>query len=267
MMSLPTTLVPDIKTSAVRRILTRAGKAAAVYRVSERGETGVPLFTLRDKSYGPGNLQRQFRQQVRAAASTLEARECAWGDWEVAALRCDRDTLSRHGRTPRAAHPLLSPQGRARVAVAAAAVPGLRVHACFRGGEIVAYLVHLTLGEICEGLLAQRCDAPADSPGRHASHLLYFSFARSAMARPEISAVCVGRQSVPPNGPLARFKRHAGFVPEPCHLRIRLHPFLAPLLENRAACALLRMIRNGFAGKFPALTNLEVLERSALRGR
>jgi hypothetical protein len=267
MMSIPTTHVPGIGTSAVRRLLARTGKAAAIYGVSEPGETSVDLFMLRDKSYDLGHLQRQFRQHVRTAASALQVRECSWDEWRYAALRCDGDTLSRHRGAGRATHPLLSMEGRGCIASAAAAVPGLRLHACFCGEEIAAYLVHLTLGETCEGLLAHRRDAPGTSPARHASHLLYFSFAQSAIARPEISAVCVGRQSVPANEPLAQFKRHAGFAAELCHLRIHLHPVLAPFLENRAASAFLQTIRTVFSGKVPALRNLEVLECSARCGR
>lgn len=266
-MSIPTATVPDIGAAQVRGILLRTGKVAAVYRASEPGETTVPLFVLRDKNYDYRNLQRQFRQQVRAAQSSMSARECTWEEWRVGALPCDRDTLSRHHGVVSATHPLLTDEGRARIAAAAASVPGLRVHACFGVKGIEAYLVHLTIGETCEGLLAQRRSAPRDARERFASHLLYFAFARAAVARPEISAVCVGRESVPANAPLAQFKRHAGFAPEACHVRVRLHPVFAPLLENRAASAFLRMIRNSFAGKLSGLTNLEVLERSALRAR
>lgn len=267
MMSIPTTHVPGIETSAVRRLLARTVKAAAIYRVSEQGETSVPLFMLRDKSYDLDHLQRQFRQKVLAAAPALQVRECSWEEWRIAASRCDRDTLTRHRRAVPVSHPLLLSAGRERIARVAALVPGLRIHACFYGDEIVAYLAHLTFGDICEGLLAHRCDARGISPARHASHLLYFSFAQSAIARPEISAVCVGRQSVPANEPLAQFKRHAGFAVEPCYLRIHLHPVLAPFLENRAASAFLQTIRTVFSGKVPALRNLEVLECSARCGQ
>lgn len=267
MMSIPTTHVPRVETSAVRRLLARTGKAAAVYRVSEQGETSVALFMLRDKSYDLDHLQRQFRQKVLAAAPALQVRECSWEEWRIAASRCDRDTLTRHRRAVPVSHPLLLSAGRERIARVAALVPGLRIHACFYGDEIVAYLAHLTFGDICEGLLAHRWEFDRASPARFASHLLYFSFAKTALARPEISSVCVGRQSVPANESLARFKRQAGFLDEPCHLRIRLHPRVAPLVENRAAAAILRKIRSSFAGRIPVLNNLEVLERSAFHGQ
>jgi len=266
MMSIPTMLVPRIETSAVRHLLSRTGKVAAVYRTIEPGDTTVPIYMLRDKNYGLGHLQRQFRQKVLAAAPALQVRECSWEDWRISASRCDRDTLSRHHSAVSVAHPLLSSEGREQIAQAAMAVPGLRIHACFYGNEIVAYLAHLNLGETCEGLLAHRCKFDSPSPARFASHLLYFSFAQAAFARPGISSVCVGRQSVPANESLARFKRHAGFMEEPCHLRIRLHPLVAPLVENRAASAMLRRIRAGLGGKIPLLKNLEVLERSEHRG-
>jgi hypothetical protein len=115
--------------------------------------------------------------------------------------------------------------------------------------------------------LANRVDSISGAADRHASHLLYFSFAQSALARADVHAACVGRQSIPANEPLARFKRHAGFQPEPCHLRIRLHPLLAPLLENPAALAFVRRVRLALSKKIPPLANLEVIERAGLRAR
>ena len=265
LMSSPTVLLPDVAESSVRALLRHTGKLAAVYGTKDAEAIRVPLFTLRDKNYDLANLQRQFRQQVRAAASRMEARECTWDEWSAAASRCDRETLVRRGKVVAANHPLLTPRGRERIVEAATAIPELRVHACFLNDEIVAYLVHLTLGETCEGLLAHRCETAHDSFDRFASHLLYFSFAKVALARPEVRAVCVGRQSVPANATLARFKCHAGFQPEPYHLRIRLHPLLAPVLENRIAAMLMRSIRIGLAKRLPDLTNVEVLERAGHR--
>ena len=265
MMSIPTTITPVISDSQVRKILFRSGKFAAVYRVEKPEGTTVPVFLLRDKNYGLNHLQRQFRQQVIGASSRMEARECSWEEWRDLALRCDRETFQRRGGM-RGAHPLLLHAVREQAVGAARSVPGLHIHACFCGGEIVAYLVYIIFDGMCEGLLANRVDSIRDSADRHSAHLLYYSFAQSALARPDVQAVSVGRQSVPANEPLGRFKRHAGYLFEPCHLRIRLHPVLAPFLENRVALALLRTIRTNFSKKNPALTNLEVLERSALRG-
>jgi hypothetical protein len=266
MMSIPTAVIPEISDAEVRKILTRTGKLAGVYRVAKAEGTTVPVFLLRDKNYGLASLQRQFRQQVVSASSRLEARECSLEEWQTLAVRCDRETFRRRMGPAGDSHPLLSPEVRQRAVCAARSVPGLRIHACFSGGEIVGYLVHLTFGGMCEGLLANRVDSMAGAVDRHASHLLYFSFAQSALARTEVQAVCVGRQSIPANEPLGRFKRHAGYLFEPCHLRIHLHPWLAPFLENHVASALMRRIRLRLAGKFPALSNLEVMERAGVRG-
>jgi hypothetical protein len=260
MMSLPTTLIPSVTDTEVRGILSRTGKLAAVYRVAGPSDVTVPVFMLRDKNYGAANLQRQFRQHVDRASSGMEARECTWEEWEAAALRCDRDTLTRHGSPPEALQRVLSVESRRQIAAVAQGIPGLRIHACFRGDEIAAYLVHLTFGGVCEGLLAKRVEALHDSVLRCASHLLYFAFAQSAMARPDVEVVCVGRGSVPAQDSLSQFKRHAGFQSESCHLRIRLHPVVAPFLENRAASGLMRFIRSGLSGKVPVLSSLEVLE-------
>lgn len=267
MMSTPSVVIPNLEAQAVRQILSRTGKWAAVYRSEEPGELTVPLYTIRDKNYDLAHLQRQFRQQVRSASLTLQARECSWEEWQHEGLRCDFETLRRRGNASPKSFELLTPEGRERIASKAVLVPSLKIHACFEKKGMVAYLVHLEIGDVSEGLLAHRCDASHESPSRFASHLLYFTFAKAALAMPDITAVSVGRQSVPANEPLARFKRHAGFDVEPCHLRVRLHPLLAPILENQLAATLFRKIRVALSKKIPALTNLEVLELAALRSR
>lgn len=263
-MSVLSTVPTGIADREVRSILSRTRKLAAVYRVAAGAGLEVPMFVLRDKDYGPANLQRQFRQHVERASSFLEARECSWEEWETRALDCDRQTLARQGGSPKPGVGLLCPEVRRRIVEAAGAVPRLRIHACFHGKQIAAYLVHVALGEMCEGLLAHRVDSEKGSPTRHASHLLYYSFARAAISDPDIQAVCVGRQSIPAKESLTRFKRHAGFLPEPCHLRFRLHPLLAPFLENQFSAALLKRVRMGLSGKIPALANLEVIEQAGL---
>lgn len=260
LMSVPTTLVPQCTDAGVRSLLVHTGKIAAVYRVPGPDAAIVPAYYLRDKAYDAAQLQRQFRQQVRLASSRMDVRSADWSEWVRGAVRCDRETLSRYRQGAR--HPLLSAVQRETIAEAARATPGLSLHACFLRREIVAYLIHLTLGHTCEGLFVHRCET-IDPDRRFASHLLYHGFAREMIRRPEINAICVGRQSVPANHSLEAFKRHAGFKPEACHLRVRLHPRLAPLLENRLAAQTFAALRHRLAASFPVLSNLEVLEKAA----
>lgn len=261
----PTVLVPEIDDGAVRALLRQTRRLAAVYGGSRSEGTTVPLFNLRDKSYDQKNLQRQFRQHVIKASQTLETRACTWEEWVTAALTCDRETLVRRGQPATTVAPLLREAGRRAVADLAATIPDLQIQACFLGPEIVAYLVHLTLGSVCEGLMIHRRDARAEPRAQHASHLVYFAFARAAMARPEVQLVCVGRGSVPPNTALASFKRHAGFREEPYHLRFRLHPWMAPALESRLGARLVSGLRHNPIWRPPVLANLEVIERASLR--
>ena len=128
MMSNPSLLVPNFEGKGVRRIFSQAGKLAAVYRMDQPGKTTVPLFTLRDKTYNLGHLQRQFPQQVRSAPSMMEVRECSWEEWRFGALHCDSDSLRRHGRQDARRHPLLTPEGSERIAAATALARALSVH-------------------------------------------------------------------------------------------------------------------------------------------
>lgn len=263
----PTMLLPDLREKEVRGLLWRTKKLAAIYGVSQDEGATVPVYVLRDKSYDLKNLQRQFRQHVVRAQKVLEARECTWKEWETAAVRCDEETLLRRGMDSKASHPLLSPDGRSKVVSIAERIPELRIQACFYGDEIVAYLVHLTMGSVCEGLMIHRRDDRAEDYCRDASHLVYYTFAKAAMARPEIQTVCVGRQSVPAKDALAGFKRHAGFEEVPYPLRFRLNSFIAPVFETRLGARMLRAVRETFGRKVPALGNLEVMERASIRSR
>ncbi len=263
--SSPTVLIPNIEDKPVRRLLWDTRRLAAVYGSTQTEGTCVSAYVLYDKSYDLKNLQRQFRQHVIKASKTLVVRECSWDEWIVAAQKCDEETLERRGTSNVASSPLLNHEGRQTIARIAATISELRIQACFFGDEIVAYLVHLTMGSVCEGLMIHRCDDSPESPARYASHLVYFHFAKEQITRPEITQVCVGRQSVPHNPTLSSFKRHAGFIEEPYYLRFRLHPLFAPLIENRASARVLKSLRQALAGRLPFLTNLEVLERASLR--
>lgn len=265
LVSTPTMLLPDVRDQDVRSLLWKTGKLAAVYGASRSEGTTVPVSVLRDKAYDAGSLQRQFRQHVVRASKTLEARECSWGEWETAAARCDEQTLARRGIAGPSSHPLSSREGRRKVVAVAERIPGLRIQACWLDDQIAAYLVHLTMGSVCEGLMVHRCDGDTAHPTRDASHLVYYTFAREAMARPEIRLVCVGRQSVPPKSDLAGFKRHAGFEEVAYPLRFRLHRMIAPVIENRVGAGVLRAVRAALSSRVPALRNLEVMERAGLR--
>ncbi len=260
-----TTVLPEIDDWAVRSLLRQTRRLAAVYGGSRPEGTTVPVYNLRDKSYDEKTLQRQFRQHVIKASKALEVRPCSWEEWVAAAVTCDRETLVRRGYAATADAPFLSAEGRRAIASLAASIPGLQIQACFSGTEIAAYLVHLTMGSVCEGLMIHRRDTLTDPGVQHASHLVYFAFARAAMARPDVLRVCVGRGSVPPNDPLASFKRHAGFSEEPYHLRFRLHPWMAPALESRLGARVLKGLRDNPLWRPPVLANLEVMERASLR--
>jgi hypothetical protein len=264
-MATPTTILPDLNDKEVREVLGKMGRIVAVYGTATNEGTVVPMYTLRDKTYDFKNLQRQFKQQVNKAMQELESRECTWEEWQTLGKRCDQETLQRRGQSLNPNHPLLSDEGRKKIASIAVKIPNLRIHACFYQNEIAAYLVHLTFGSICEGLITNRREGAVEPAVKYASHLLYYTFSKEAISRPEVQMVCVGRQSVPPNETLARFKAHAGFSNEPYYLSFRMQKYLAPVFERKLTAKMLQLIRSKLGVKVPALGNLEVIERSSLR--
>lgn len=264
MMSIPTLVIPKVRRTDVDQLLLKTGKLASVYGVENTDGMSVPLYVLTDKNYGWNHLQRQYRQQVKKASLHMTARPCTWIEWEQSASRCDSNTLSRRGKKTRANHPLLNAKGRSKISEIAQSIPELGLYGCFCGREIVAYIAYLKVGSICEGIFAHRCNDD-EASSRYAAHLLFFEFARFAIGCESTELVCVGRQSVPANKSLERFKLHAGFEAVPYFLRMQMHPYVTPFLQNRLSEFLLYSIRKVLSPRFSSFSNLEVLERACCR--
>ncbi len=244
--------------SGIRALLRRRRRLAAIFCTAEPSGKTVPHFALAVEEAAGVAVQRQFAQHVKRAARHGHVRRLTWREWQLQARACDRASLARHGT---ADAPCLQDDGRRRLAEAAAGDPALVLCGYVTAdGAIAAYLLCRIEGGVCQGLFMHWDDALAEL---RPTHLLYHAARQALLALPGVEVLRIGRQAIPENAGLDRFKRHAGFLPAPCHVGVLVHPFAAPLLERRATAWLLSLIRRRMAPRFPGLAALEVLELAA----
>ena len=79
-------------------MLRRMRRIAALFAVEPGTGVNVSRFVLRDRSYGLHSLQRQFRQQTRAAMGVCEVRPVEWSEMVRKGLPAYRDSQLRRGR-------------------------------------------------------------------------------------------------------------------------------------------------------------------------
>lgn len=256
----PSGAAPTGGVAEIRGLLRRHRRLAAIFCTDQPSGKSVPLFTA-TVGFTAGGARRQFRQQLRVARRLCTVRPLSWEDWRDMALPCDRAALRRQGR---ADAPLLHPAGRAGLAATAATAPELSLLGCFAGDRLAAYLVVRTRGAIRDGLVMHWDDELA---AHHPTHLLYAEAVARLIGEPAIRELRIGRQSLPANPGLDRFKRNAGFEERPCHLAVLLHPWVAPLLETRPAAWLLARLRRLLTPVWPGAAALEVIELAAASRR
>ncbi|MBS7538179.1 GNAT family N-acetyltransferase [Ancylobacter lacus] len=244
--------------SGIRAMLRRERRLAAIFCTGQPSGKTVAHFSLTASRSAAAVVQRQFAQNLKRAAAHGTVRPLDWREWHALALGCDRASLRRHGTI---AAPCLEEEGRRRLAEKAARDPTLVLYGYVtRGGEIAAYLLCRISDGLCQGLFMHWDDALAEL---RPTHLLYHEARKALLARPDVALLRIGRQALPANPGLDRFKRHAGFETTPCHVGVLVHPLAAPLLESRATAWLLGLVRRRLAPRFPALAALEVLECAA----
>lgn len=254
LMTIPGVLPLRPSRMEVQRLLRQSGKMAAVFGCGFETGRVVDSFWVRDRDYGLHSLQRQFRQQVKAAQQVCICRPVDWGEMAALALPVNRETFRRRGRGRTS---MTEPDLWLKYCHAAAALPGYEVMGCFVQGELAAYMVTWVHEGVCFGLHMFWSDAYRAA---HPTHALYYETVRERMVRPGIEAMTVGRQSIPAMTSVDRFKGHAGFVREPCRVGIVLHPAWSWLLANPLCVRGLRALRLRAEPHRPGLKNLEVFE-------
>ena len=201
------------------------------------------LWALRDSSYDWHSLQRQFRQHAVRALSRERVQEIGFDDLFRLGRSANLDTLRRQKRQDRHfSDPVLWRQ----LCDAGKHTKGAGVFASMRPEGLSAYLVYFIVGDTCHGLFSKSRNQARNAGSNHA---LYFIYSRTMIRRSEISRITTGPQAIPPNTPVDRFKKHAGYHLEPYHFAVLLRPRVSTLLLSRPAGALIRAAERLFGSR------------------
>ena len=257
------TSVPYVETIEATRedldeLLRQAGKLAAIFPTPLATGIESTAFWVRDREHGRHSLQRQFLQHVRRGAKECEIRPMDWATLRTKGLTCNIDTMERWGTV---SSPTLREDGWSRFCQAGAAVSGLEAWGCFRGHDLLAYLISFSSGDACEALIMHRAEAAG--PLR-ATHLLLHEFTGMMCQRPELVGVSMGRDWLPKRLSLSRFKSHAGYQAEPIRVAVVLHPAVRRVLGHALTRAALGILRQLTRNRSASFDNLEILEAAAM---
>lgn len=254
--SMPGVLVVKPSPEEVRAVLLRSGRLVALYPSVEAKAQPLVSFVARRHGHSPGRQQRQFRQKLRLGQRFTAVGPLSWQELEGEGLAVNRAAVAARRSNH---HSWCRPQRWLRFCRALAEDPRMTAWGSRVEGRLAAFLLLWQSDRTAHGLALQWDPALAWA---YPTHCLYDGVLDKLFARGHIDAVAVGRQMIPPRPDLDRFKRHAGFSPEPCAVRVVAHPWLAPWLRGRAPAAVLRRIMEGASTGWPALAPLEVLVRA-----
>jgi hypothetical protein len=254
--SLPGALAVAPSPEEVRAALRRSGRLVALF--PSAAATGHPLvnYVARRQGHGPGRQQRQFRQKLRAGQRFCAVGPLSWQQLESEGLALNRAALAARRSCHRS---WCRPQPWSRLCRALAGDPRMAVWGCRVQERLAAFLLLWQHGRTAHGFALQWDPALAWA---HPTHTLYDGVLSALFAEGNIDAVVVGRQTIPARPDLDRFKRHAGFLPEPCSVRVVLHPWLAPWLRGQKPAAFLRRLMRAGPTGWSALAPLEVLAQA-----
>lgn len=253
--SLPSVQRLELSAEEVRWALKRSGRLLALYPSDEPQAQQLLAFVARRQGHGPGRQQRQFRQKLRAGLRVCAVAPLSWRELELEGVAVNRAAVAA-GRSGH--HSWCQPQLWRRYCHALAEDPTMLVWGCRVEGQLAAFLLLWQQARTVYGLALQWDPALAWA---HPTHCLLDGVLNGLFQQGDVDVVVAGRQTLPPRPDLDRFKRHAGFLPEPLGVRVVAHPFLEPWLRGKATAKFLRRLMRLGSGRWTTLADLEPLAR------
>jgi hypothetical protein len=214
------------------RHVFRKGRAVALrYSAPLAAAAGKISYhvTCANSSYGLDQVSRQTRQNIRkgmdyAVIEPISFARLAEEGW---ALRAE--TLARQGR--------LRAENEAwwkKLCLSAHGLPGFEAWGASHNGRLLAALIAY-LARDCYLMLYQQSLTAHLKFG--INNALGFVFTRAALAKPGISKLFYGFESLDASEKVDEFKFRMGYVAEPVRQRVLFHPALSPLIKPATLAA------------------------------
>jgi hypothetical protein len=187
-----------------------------------------------DKAYDLAQLPKKARYDVRKGLEYAVVEPTSFGRLAAEGWNLRQDTLKRQGRTGAE-----TPAWWERLCTSAEGLPGFETWAAIHEGRLVAALLACTTGDCCSVLYQQSL---TDALEYGVNNALTYCFTKEAIARPEVTKVFYGLDSLDADENVDRFKFRMNYVAQPVRQRVVFHPW-ARWCFNGVSHALLRAAR------------------------
>lgn len=181
------------------------------------------------KDYDFPALRSRTRTQVRRGLEACHVERVEFETLRDQAIPLNADTLIRQGRKV----PGNLAAWWTRYYEEAAKTEGAEAWASFVGGDLAAYLISFTMGDVANLVIVRSALKHLESFPNNA---LLFRFLSERLRSDDISQVCYGYESIQSDlQSLDQFKTGMGFEKVPASQRVEITGWLRPLL-NRFTC-------------------------------
>ncbi|MCA9063818.1 MAG: hypothetical protein KDA96_12185 [Planctomycetaceae bacterium] len=226
----------DARSLPLRDILGRDGFVARFGCPLDQGVTSFRIL-CDDRQYDFPSLRSRTRTQVRRGLEECQVEQIDFATLRKHAIQLNADTLTRQGRRV----PANLESYWVRYYEAAAKTPGAETWGAFVEGQLAAYLIAFTINDVANLLILR---SALDHLKKFPNNALLFSYLQRTLARPEISQVVYGYESIQADlGSLDQFKTGMGFRQAPVGQRIELASWARPVLNRYTAAPAIHLLR------------------------
>ncbi len=215
------------------------GDDGLMVRYSCSVDSGVASFqhVVTDKQYGMATLVNKARNKTRQGLRNCEAGQIDPVDLGSEGIQLHADTILRQGRKL----PNNFESYWKAYFAAASESPAATAWAARHEGRLAAYLISFRAGSTEYVSIVRSSQEKLKFRPNNA---MLFTYLEHTMARPEISEVSIGLQSLQPGSEsLDLFKRGMGFVERPIGQRIELRPGVLATLPRPLAAAAAKTLK------------------------
>lgn len=230
----------------LRQVFQAAPKALLLRYPGPPNGLGRPSYMLvRREPYDLRSLDQKARNQTRRGLEQCVVRHISWEELVAHGWEAHRDTVVRHGEAP--------PQSLGLDA-GLAECPAYESWGAFVGGGMAGYIVALCVEDWAHILVHRSANAYLAARPNNA---LTYTVTQELLARPHLSAVNYGWESLASHDSLDSFKIGMGYAKEPVRQHAVPRPWLRPFLQP-ATCRLVEVVaaRRPNDGKIQKLVGL-----------
>jgi hypothetical protein len=201
------------------------GRAAGVRYVAPPESAGRPSYALMcaDRAYDLARLSANTRSKVRRGLSRCRIERLDPAFARARGRRAHEDTLERIG--------VRDPYPWDRYWDAVEQSDCVEVWGAAVGDDLVAYLVGVLADRSFEIMVARSSN---ESLRDYPNNALLYTVVTDVLARPGMTSLWFGVESLEGAQSVDEFKLGMGFVREPIRQRIVVHPLLRPLIRSAA---------------------------------